>query len=113
MAGRAVTSLQTRNISRAAVSPMHAAARLELLEYYLIHTDDVARCAQASLEWLGRYAGIRKSVFLIVDSEAAALVGVAGYGISNDDVALFTSAMSDTRDPLVAALGERGPRVLR
>jgi PAS domain S-box-containing protein len=108
-----MSSLQARNVSRAEVPPVHASSRLELLEYYLVHTEDPARCAHASLEWLARYAGVKRSVCLLVEPDVGALVGFAGYGISADDVALFTSPLSDTRDPLVAALSATEPTVLR
>ena len=83
------------------------AARLELLEYYLVHHEDLARCAQASLEWLARHAGVRRSVCLAVDGESSMLVGIAGYGVSNEDVELFSWPLSDTHDPLVARADRR------
>ena len=67
-----------------------ATARLELLEFYLGQNEDLARCTQASLEWLARHAGVRRSVCLVVDAAASLLVGVGGYGVSNEDVELFS-----------------------
>ena len=49
-------------------------ARLELLEFYLTHHDDIVRCAQASVEWLSRHAGIRRAMCLAVDADAGVLV---------------------------------------
>ena len=70
-----MTSLQARTLSRATMAATDA-SRLELLEYFLVHNDDVAACAQASLEWLGRYAGVKRSVCLAVDNDAGVLIGV-------------------------------------
>ena len=81
-----------------------AAARLELLEFYLEQPDDLARCIQASLAWLARRAGVRRSVCLVVDADASHLVGVAGYGVSHEDVELFSWPLTDTTDPLVRVL---------
>jgi PAS domain S-box-containing protein len=99
-------------MSRTAITPP-AASRLELLEYYLVHNEDVASCAQASLEWLGRYAGVKRSVCVVVDTEAAVLTGIAGYGVSTREVDLFAWPLADSRDPLVAALAAPAPVVFR
>jgi PAS domain S-box-containing protein len=78
-------------------------ARLELLEYFLVHTDDVGRCAQASLDWLARHAGVQSSLCLAADTESNLLVCIASRGAPGDD-AEFSLALSDTRHPLVTAL---------
>jgi PAS domain S-box-containing protein len=106
-------SLQVRTASRAPVPPVNAAARLELLEYYLAHHEDLVRCAKASVDWLARYAGVRRSVCLAVDSDASLLVGLAGTGVSVDDVEVFSAPLGDTHDPLVRALGLADPVVIR
>jgi PAS domain S-box-containing protein len=106
-------SLQVRTASRAPVPPVNAAARLELLEYYLAHHEDLVRCAKASVDWLARYAGVRRAVCLAVDSDASLLVGLAGTGVSVDDVEVFSAPLGDTHDPLVRALGLPDPVVLR
>jgi hypothetical protein len=85
-----MSSLQARTVSRQPISIVNHAARLELLEYYLIHHEDLARCAHATLEWLARNAGVRRSVCLAVDTESNMLVGIAGYGVRNEDVGLFS-----------------------
>jgi PAS domain S-box-containing protein len=103
-----MSPLPARSIARAPLTP-GAVARLELLEYFLVHSDDVVRCAQASLEWLSRYTGIRQAACLAVDSEANQLVGIAGVGLSSGDVRLFASPLSDVRDPLVASLSASQP----
>jgi PAS domain S-box-containing protein len=100
-------------MARAGATAVNAAARHELLEFYLVHHDDVARCAQASLEWLSRYAGVRQSVCLAIDVEANMLVGIAGHGVASEDIELFSWPMSDTHDPLVAALTSGQPVVFR
>jgi PAS domain S-box-containing protein len=108
-----MTSAQVRTLSRAAAPVVNHTARLELLEYYLAHHDDLGRCAQASLEWLARHAGVRRSVCLAVDSDASQLVGLAGSGVPADDVELFSQPLNDVDDPLVRALSEREPVVVR
>jgi PAS domain S-box-containing protein len=108
-----MSPLQVRTIARAPVSSAGHAARLELLEYYLVHHEDAARCAQASLEWLARHKGVKQSACLAVDDEANMLVGVAGHGVSPDDVELFSWPLSDVRDPLVGVLSSSGPVVFK
>jgi PAS domain S-box-containing protein len=93
-----------RVTARASSPPVDHAARLELLEYYLVHHEDLARCAAASLEWLARYTGVRRAVCLAVDGESSVLAGIAGYGVSEEEVEYFSWPLSDTRDRLVAAL---------
>jgi len=106
-------SLPARSSSRPTVSPHRDASRLELLEYYLVHHEDLAGCARASLEWLNGYAGVKRSVCLAVDTEAGILIGIAGFGVPNEDVDLFAWPLSDTRDPLVAALASPDPIVCK
>ena len=89
------------------------AARLELLERFLIHHEDLARCAEASLSWLARHAQVRRSVCLAVDVESYSLVGMAGHGVSAEALELFSSPVSDTTDPLVTILLRGEPAVYR
>jgi PAS domain S-box-containing protein len=109
-----MTSVQARSLSRPAASSslVDSSARVELLEYYLVHHEDLVQCADFSLEWLARYAGIKRSVCLAVDVEASMLVGLAAHGIS-DDVELFTWPIADAHDALVSALGVREPTTFR
>jgi PAS domain S-box-containing protein len=104
-----MSSLQARTIARAPISIVNHAARLELLEYYLVHHEDLARCAQATLEWLARNAGLRRGACLAVDSESNMLVGIAGYGVPSEDVGLFSWPLTDAGDPLIAALASAAP----
>ena len=92
-----------RSATRATVPLASAAARLELLEYFLAHHEDLPRCAQASLEWLARHAGVRRSICLAVDGDAGLLVGVAGVGVSADDLEEYSA-------PLVAHPRSACPR---
>jgi PAS domain S-box-containing protein len=105
-----MSSPQTRTFRRAAaLTASNDAARLELLEFYLAHHEDISRCAQASLEWLARYTGIQQSACLAVDSESSMLVGIAAHGTVGEDIELFSWPLSDPHDPLVAALHAPGP----
>ncbi len=108
-----MSPLQVRSISRAPVTIATHAARLELLEYFLAHHDDLGRCAQASLDWLARHAGIKRSVCVAVDGESSMLVGLAGFGVASGDVELFAWPLSDTDDALVRALRSSEPTVFR
>jgi PAS domain S-box-containing protein len=107
-----VKSVGVRTASRRPLRA-DATARLELLESYLEQNEDPSRCTQASLEWLARYAGVRKSVCLAVDADASLLVGVGGYGVSNEDVELFSWPLSDTHDVLIRVLLSGQPAVFR
>src|SRR5688572_29802389 len=108
-----MTSVQARAVARAPVPAVNHAARLELLEYYLVHHEDLVKCAQASLDWLARHAGVRRSVCLAVDGETGLLVGIAGVGVPIDDVELFSASLADSHDPIVRALSSVEPTVLR
>ena len=108
-----MSSLQLRHASRAPVSAVNHAARLELLEYYLVHHEDLIRCALASLDWLARHAGIKRAACLAVDSESGTLVGIAGLGVPQDDVELFSWPLSDSHDSLVSALNHSEPTTFR
>ena len=103
---------QTRGVSRAPSTSSPDAARLELLEFYLLHNDDLVPCAQASVEWLARHAGVRRSMCLVVDRSGGVLIGAAAWGTSNDAL-VFAWPLTDKRDPLVSALSAPGPVVIR
>jgi PAS domain S-box-containing protein len=107
------SSVPVRSISRAAPPLANAAARLELLEYFLVHHEDLPRCAQASLEWLARHAGVRRSICLSIDGDAGMLVGVAGIGVTVGDVEEYSSPLPNAHDPLIRALTAPAPMTLR
>ena len=108
-----MTALQARSVSRtSAASIVDSSARLKLLEYFLVHSDDVALCALASLKWLADHAGVKRSMLLAVDAESSALIGLAGYGVSPDEVELFSWPL-DRHDPLIAALSSSQPTVFK
>ena len=104
-----MNSLSVRTASRAPATVVSPSARLELLEYYLAHHEDLSRCASASLEWLARHIGIKRSVCLAVDAESSMLVGIAGYGVPTEDVEVFSYPLADGHDPLVATIGQPHP----
>ena len=109
-----MTRLQpAQSHARQTLSSAAEAARLELLEYFLIHHDDLQRCAQASLEWLHRHGGVKRSVCLLADRDSGTLIGVAGFGVPIDHVEMFASSLSDEGNPLVAALASAGPVILK
>jgi PAS domain S-box-containing protein len=99
-----MSSVQVRTASsRAPVTTVKAPARLELLEYFLVHHEDLARCAHAALDWLARHCGIRRSVCLTVDAESSLLLGLAGYGVRTEDVELFSWPLNEGRDDAIAS----------
>jgi signal transduction histidine kinase len=100
---------RVRSPTRADAQAASSSARLELLELYLTHPDDLITCAQASVDWLARYAGIRRSVCLAVDDEARVLMGAAGHGVPRGGVGLFRVPLRNPEDPLVAALRSTAP----
>src|SRR6267142_1167287 len=105
-----MSSLQARTFTRtSAGTAVSHAARLELLEHYLTHHEDVVRCAQLSLEWLARHAGVKQSACLAVDAESNMLVGIAAHGTVGEDIDLFSWPLSDTYDPLIEALQSPAP----
>src|SRR6185503_7751993 len=104
-----MSSLQARTFTRPIGTGVNHAARLELLENYLAHHEDILRCAQMSLEWLARYAGVKQSACLAVDAESNMLVGIAAHGVVGDDIELFSWPLSDAYDPLIGALQASGP----
>jgi PAS domain S-box-containing protein len=104
-----MSSLQARSFTRPIGNGANHAARLDLLENYLAHHEDILRCAHLSLEWLARYAGVKQSACLAVDAESNMLVGIAAHGIAGDDIELFSWPLSDTYDPLIGALQSSRP----
>src|SRR5437762_4767480 len=105
-----MSSLQARTLTtRSAGGAVDHAARLELLDYYLTHHEDIVSCARATLEWLARHAGIRQSACLAVDAESNMLVGIASEGVVGEDIELFSWPLSDSREPLIAALQSAAP----
>jgi PAS domain S-box-containing protein len=100
-----MSSLQARTFTRtSAGTAVSHAARLELLEHYLTHHEDVVRCAELSLEWLARHAGVKQSACLAVDAESNMLVGIAAYGTVGEKIELASWPLSDAYDPVIAAL---------
>jgi len=104
-----MSSLQARSFTRPIGNGANHAARLDLLENYLAHHEDILRCAHLSLEWLARYAGVKQSACLAVDAESNMLMGIAAHGIAGDDIELFSWPLSDTYDPLIGALQSSRP----
>src|SRR5690242_2949714 len=104
-----MSSLQARSLNRTAGTAVNYGARLELLEHYLAHHEDIARCAQTTLEWLARNAGVKQSACLAVDADANMLVGIAACGVGDQDIELYSWPLSDTQDPIVRALHAGGP----
>ena len=101
-----------RASARTGASPVDTTARLELLEYYLAHHEDLARCAEATLQWLARHTSVKRSVCLVVDSESSLLVGLSAQGVPLEEVELFSWPLAGG-DALAGALFAPGPTVFR
>ena len=69
---------------------------------------DAETCARATLDWLGRFAGLERGVCLVVDRDARRLVPVAGEGIDPAEVEAVDLSFEDQPHPLIAALSEQG-----
>jgi PAS domain S-box-containing protein len=106
-------SLSVRTVPRASVAGVNHSARLELLEHYLAHPDDLSVCVRASLDWLARHAGIRRATCLVVDDGASTLVGIGSSRVPDSEMREFALSLSDMHHPLVAALFETTPTVFR
>src|SRR5882672_6023899 len=104
-----MSSLHARTLNRTAGTAVNYAARFELLEHYLAHHEDIARCAQTTLEWLARHAGVKQSACLAIDTDSNVLVGIAAYGTADRDIELFSWPLSDSYDPLIRVLHGSGP----
>jgi len=63
------------------------------------------RCAQASLEWLGRWVGIRRSVCLVVNAESSRLVAAG----TTAPTPLDALEVDETGTELAAAIGTLPP----
>jgi PAS domain S-box-containing protein len=98
-------------VTRATRAVDTTAVRLELLEEYLVIHDDLAGCTRASLEWLARHAGVRRSVCLVVDAGTGALVGAGAHGVVGREVDAFSWPLSHPQDPFAAALLRSEPTV--
>jgi PAS domain S-box-containing protein len=108
-----MSAVPVRSMARASTTGVNRAARLELLEHFLAHTEELAHCIDAGLAWLARHAGVRRSVCLLLDAESRTLVGIGGYGVSSEEVELFSWSVTDRRNPLAAALSGPDPVAFR
>src|SRR5579871_3204133 len=99
----------------AKASPSFAASpesKLALAEFLLV-SEDIAECAERSLEWLEKHAGVRKSVCLAVDSSQKKLVVLAAHGIPVEETQNLSLDLDDKEHPLVAALDKSKTVILR
>ena len=87
-------------------------AKLALAEF-LLTCEDMASCAQHAMEWLGKYVGVRKALCLAVDPNQKRLFGLAGYGLPASGIEQFSLSLEDLPHPLLTALSETGPVVVR
>jgi PAS domain S-box-containing protein len=89
-----------------------AAARLELLESLLVATT-AAQCAQRTLGWLQRRAGVRWGVCLAAHAgDGPRLVPVASVGVPARRIERFSVDLELGDHPLTRALLAAGPVVL-
>jgi len=80
-----------------------ASDRLKLSEA-LLGSDDLATCAQRSLDWLGRTVGVARAVCLVGSADhVTVLRPVASLGVRGGRVDSFVLDLEAHNDPLVAA----------
>ncbi|MCO5165686.1 MAG: ATP-binding protein [Planctomycetes bacterium] len=85
-----------------------AEARAELADAVLAAADAPA-AARLTLSWMGRHAGVERTVCLLTHDEEKRLVGVAGDGVASARVAALSLDLGDGDNPLVMALGGGEP----
>jgi signal transduction histidine kinase len=78
-------------------------ARLSYAEF-LIGCEDVAQCAQQSLEWLAEHARVREALCAVVDIASRRLHALAGHNVEPDQLTSFSLDVEDRAHPLVAAM---------
>lgn len=98
---------------RQAVLPPGADERVALVDAVLA-APNAAACAQVTLQWLGRYAGVEQGACAVVDHASRTLRGVAGDGVAHARVESFVIDLANRetgyRDhPLAVALASREP----
>ena len=85
--------------------------RLQLLEF-LLATNDIAECAERSVEWLATHAGVRHALCAAVDANNTYLIGLAGYGLEPFGATDFRLDLDQRSHPIVTALSRLQPAVL-
>jgi PAS domain S-box-containing protein len=85
-----------------------AEAKLALVES-LIASEQTADSARRALEWLSRHGGGKQGLCLVIGEDAKRLVGVAGYGLTNDQVFDYTVDLEERDHPLVKVLSAPEP----
>jgi PAS domain S-box-containing protein len=89
-----------------------AAARLELLESLLVATD-AAQCAQRTLGWLQRHAGLRWGICLAAHGgDEPRLVPVGSAGLARQRLERYSVDLALADHPLTRALLAAGPVLL-
>jgi len=83
------------------------AARLELAEV-LLATDDPARCAQATVDWLGARAGARRCLCTLMDPRTGKATAVVTYGIPKGKA--FEMVLEEPMHPLLFAFAGHQPK---
>ena len=85
--------------------------RLQLLEF-LLATNDIAECAERSVEWLATHAGVRHALCAAVDANNTYLIGLAGHGLEPFSATDFKLELDQRSHPIVTALSRLQPAVL-
>ncbi len=77
--------------------------RLGLLDA-LLAEEEPRSCAVTTLRWLVRHSGVERALCAVLDSEGGHLAGLAGIGLSIEEIDRFQLGLSDRAHPLVLAL---------
>jgi signal transduction histidine kinase/PAS domain-containing protein len=88
--------------------PITADAKLALTEF-LLGSEDVVACAQYSLDWLARHAGVSRALCAASVGGDPRLWGIAGIGISAARTGAFEIDPENARDRLARIARARRP----
>lgn len=75
---------------------MEDTSHLELMSS-LLNERDPAACAETTLSWLAGRGRLKRGLCAVLDEDRRNLVGLAGYGLTPDEVAAFQLRLDDPR----------------
>lgn len=93
---------------RPAAGRTGAEVRLALVERVL-DAEELAACAADAVTWLGRHAGLERTLLAVLDEDGERLIGAAGFGVTAEEVAAFSVHRADRSHPLASAVASSGP----
>src|SRR3954469_7383952 len=85
-----------------------ARTKLSLVDVLLAEPEP-RHCAEETLRWLARHAGIERAVCAVVDPDGGRLTSLTGLGVTPAAVESFSLDLLDRTHPLVVALAGSEP----